>query len=127
MTTTVAIIGALIALLGVMGILSPVAMKGFAALFRSPAGMYTAVVFRLVIGVLLYRAGPYCRPDTPPVGWIVRLLGVLIVIAALALLVIGPTRFRTMLDWMLARSVTFLRCWAAVALVLGAFLIYAGL
>lgn len=126
MTYIVAAIGAIIALLGVTGVFSPAAMKAIATRFRSPAGMYAAVVIRLVMGVLLYWAGPYCRPETPWIGWVVRLVGVLVVVAAVVLLLLGPVRFRATIDWFLGRSPTFQRCWAAMATVFGAFLIYAG-
>jgi hypothetical protein len=121
----VAIIGLLVALVGVIGLASPEAFKAFASRFRSPAGMYTAIAIRLVVGILLYWGGAYCHPARPWVGWLVRLIGLLVFVAGLVMLVLGEARFKKTMDWVLGLPPAAQRVWSAVALVIGVFLFFA--
>lgn len=126
MTTVVAILGAIITLLGISGLTSPDAMKWVGSRFRTPSGMVAAVVIRVVAGVLLILAGPSCRPDMSWVSTTVQMVGGLAIAAAVLLLFIGPARFRATLDWSLNKPPAFLRGWSLIAIVLGGFLLYAG-
>jgi hypothetical protein len=127
MAIIVAVIGGVTAALGLTGVLYPQVMRQFAARFRDPPGMYIASAVRLVLGALLIWAGPACRPESPWVGVAVRLFGVLIVVSAGVILLAGAERFRAIIDWSLTKSPGFLRGWSAVAVVLGALLLLAGL
>jgi hypothetical protein len=62
MTTLVAIFGALISLIGVIGVVSPETLMGIVtSAWRSSRGIYIAVGIRLVMGIILVIAAPSCR------------------------------------------------------------------
>lgn len=126
MAAIVAIIGGIVLLLGMVGVVSPATMKSIGNYFRTPGSLYVAVSIRVVIGALLIVAGPHCRPDTPWVGLTVRIIGGLVVVAAVTLLFLGSGRFLAMLDWGLSRPPMALRLWAVVAVAMGGFFLYAG-
>jgi hypothetical protein len=124
MTTVVAVVGVLAMLSGLIGVISPDTMKRLGVRFRSPAGIYSAIGIRLIVGGLLIWAGAACRPETPWVGWTVRGIGVLAVTVALVLLLVGRARFEALADWSLNRP-AILRFTSLVALLVGLFLTYA--
>jgi hypothetical protein len=126
MVAAVDIIGALAALVGILGMLSPDAMRRLDARFRSAAALYAAAAARLVVGVLLLFAAPQCRPDTPWVGWVVRFLGVVGIVAAIVMLLVGPGRLRPIVDWWINRPDSLIRGASLFLLAVGSLLLYAG-
>jgi hypothetical protein len=123
MTLIVVLFGVLIAALGITGIARPSTLMGLvSSVSKSEGGLYAAIVFRLVFGGVLILAAPNCRfPD------VVRILGVISVVSALVLPVLGYTRVRAIVDWWSSRSPVFVRSWALIATAFGLFLVYAGL
>lgn len=124
MPTFVAIFGAVIAVLGVVGAVFPGVMKAMARYFKKPGSVYFAAAFRLVLGTLLIVAGPYCRLEYHS-QQIVRLFGVLTFAAGVLLLLLGSHRLAAFIDWWMAKPTLFLRLWALVAVALGTYLMYA--
>jgi hypothetical protein len=90
-------------------------------LFWSKDRLWFAVALRLALGALLIYAAPECRAPLA-----VRALGVITVIAAIGLVVLGPERMDGFVHWWTKRSPTILRVWSVLGVLLGAFLIYAG-
>lgn len=127
MAMIVVLIGALSVLVGLFGIASPDSLKRLATHFRGPAGMYTAVFVRIAIGALLIWAGSACRPESPGVGWTVRVIGGITAAAGVVLLLLGYARYQALIDWSLRQPSSFLRSTSLITLVLGGFLIYAGI
>jgi hypothetical protein len=123
MTALVVILGALIAALGAAGVVSPRVLIGFVdSVWRRPRGIYGVVAVRLVLGVVLVVAAPDCRfPE------IVRILGVLSLVAAVVLPLLGRERLRRMIDWWISRPGGFIRAWSLAAVAFGVFLGYAGI
>jgi hypothetical protein len=109
-----------IAALGVLGLVAPRRLLTVAQSFQTPAGLYFAAALRLVFGVALLLAAPTSRAPG-----VVRLLGLLSLIAGLITPFFGVERFRRMLDWWAAQGPTFMRMWAGLALAFGAFIAYA--
>lgn len=104
---------------GVFGLVSPAGMSRFVSRFRSPAGFWTAVVLRLAFGVVLWRVAPASRAPA-----VLRALGVVSAASALALLLMGIPRFQAILSWWSRQSTVLVRVWSAVAVGLGAFLLW---
>jgi hypothetical protein len=114
------ILSLFVAVLGAVGIVSPVKLLAFARRFESQAGIYVAAVFRIIMGVVFLYSAPTSRfPE------IVRILGIVILVAGLITPLIGRERFRRMLHWWSARGSAFMRVWAGFALGFGLFLAYA--
>jgi hypothetical protein len=123
MTVLVVIFGALIAALGAAGVASPRVLIGFVdSAWRSPRGIYGIVAARLVLGVVLVVAAPDCRfPE------IVRVLGILSLVSAVLLPLLGRERLRPMIEWWISRPGGFIRAWSLVAVAFGIFVGYAGI
>ena len=122
MAIVVIILGLLIAGIGLVGVVRPAALLGLvAAVWRTNTGLYLAVGFRLVFGVLLLLAGPSCRfPLT------IQILGGVSIAGALALPIFGRERIWRITRWWMSRSHVFIRTWSLGAAAFGVFLVYAG-
>lgn len=121
MTLVVALIGLLIGGVGLFGMAQPKRLVTWVDSVWKPDRLWLAVAIRLALGVLLIYAAPQCRmPEA------VRIFGVITVLAALGLVVLGPERMRVFVHWWTERPPAIIRVWSVGGLLLGAFLIYAG-
>ncbi|MDP9141246.1 MAG: hypothetical protein M3O62_10695 [Pseudomonadota bacterium] len=120
MNRLAAFFGLVIAGIGLVGVAAPAALLEVSSFVLTPAGLYSAAAFRVVVGVVLVVAAAASRmPGT------VRVLGVLILIGGIATPLIGVDRVRTLIDWWSALGPMFMRAWAGLAVVLGLFVVYA--
>jgi hypothetical protein len=109
-----------IVVVSAVGVVSPARLFSILRLIQTPAGLYFASAFRVVLGVLLYLLAPSSKaPD------FIRIFGVLAVLAGLATPFVGLERIGTMMKWWTAKPGGVLRLWAAFALALGLSLIWA--
>jgi len=114
------VFGVLISALGVFGVVSPSKLLRLEEYSRKPPLRYIASVIRLLMGATLYLAAPASRA-----AGVLHALGIFIFVAGVVTLIFGPERFRKLVDWWSAHSPALARVWAALALVLGVFLVYA--
>lgn len=119
MAVIVAVVSIFVVGMGVFGLVSPTRMAAFVLRWRSKAGLWTASIGRLVFGVALWIVGPTSR--TPVV---LQVLAVLSVLSALVLPLLGVSRFESILSWWSRQSPAFMRSWSALAMALGAFLLW---
>ncbi len=110
----------LIAALGGLGVVSPDRLVDVVRRFQTPTGLYVAAAIRIVLGVALFFAAPTSRAPE-----LLRVLGVVILVAGLITPMFGLDRFRRLLEWWLSLGAGFRRAWAAITLVLGLLLAYA--
>jgi hypothetical protein len=120
MTLVALIICLLIAAVGALGVISPSRLLGVLRHAQSRAGLYAGSAVRVVLGVALFLASPTSRAPE-----LIRILGVVLIVAGLITPFIGLKRFRRLLDWFQAQGSAFVRVWAIVALALGLSLAYA--
>lgn len=109
-----------IAAVGALGVVSPSRLLAFVRRVQTPAGLYFAAGFRIVMGVAMFSAAATSRAPG-----LLQIFGVFVVLAGLATPFFGLPRYRALLDWWSARGTTFVRAWAAVAVVFGSLLAYA--
>lgn len=116
----VAAVGALIAMIGVCVTLFPGAVRELVTLVWSPNVVYGAVTFRIVAGAFFIFASDTC-------AWPLAIgtIGVLILVAGLTGLFIGLQRIEAMMVWFMKLSDTVWRAWAVIAVMFGAFIVYA--
>ena len=114
------ILSLFIAALAALGMVSPIKLLNIVRHFQSPAGIYAAAALRVILGVALFLAAPTSR-----VPEIVRILGIIILVAGLITPLFGLERFRRLLVWWSVRGTTFMRIWAGFALAFGLLLAYA--
>ena len=123
MSSIIVVFGIAVALLGMMGLVRPTGLIRFAeTAWQSSTGFYLAVTVRLVLGAVLIVAAPDCRfPD------VVRILGIVSLIAAAAAVILGHERLRSFVQWWVGRPAGFIRGWSGVAVAFGCFLVYAAI
>jgi hypothetical protein len=121
MPVIVTLFGAAIAALGVLGLIRPASLIRFvSAAWRSRAGLYLAIILRLVLGVALIGAASGSRfPDA------LGILGIISIVAALVASSVGFERLRAFVRWWTVRPSGFIQAWALVAAAFGVFLVYA--
>jgi hypothetical protein len=121
MTTVVALIGVLIGGFGLYGMAQPARLIAWVKSVWSQDRLWLAVGIRLVLGALLIYAAPECRAPQA-----VRVLGVITLVAAVGLVFIGSKRMNAFVQWWTERPSAVVRAWSVAAVLLGAFLVYAG-
>lgn len=113
------ILCAAIAAMGVVMIFKPAFAHELTRLLADKTGMWIATAIRAVLGLGLLAAASDSKAPT-----LLKLLGLLILIIAIVVPILGLDRHRRMIEWWLARKrMTELLCGAA-AFVFGIGLIY---
>ncbi|MAE65952.1 MAG: hypothetical protein CMJ18_16900 [Phycisphaeraceae bacterium] len=120
MAIIVPILAVLIILIGVIGLVQPKLLKSLVDRMSGKKQFWIAVGVRLVMGVLLLWVAPQCRWSI-----VVQVVGGIAILAAIAILVIGPVKLDLLVKWWLMRS-SRLRTSAIFAIAFGVLLLYAG-
>ena len=118
----VAALGVVIALMGAAVIAFPGAMREVAALVRAPKVLYGVVASRILTGAFFVFASSAC-------SWPLAIgtIGILALVAGFAGLFIGVQRIQALIDWVLKLSDNVLRFGAVLAVIMGAFIVYAAI
>src|SRR5438874_4706071 len=119
MTALALILCAAIAALGVLVIVSPARSNDLTRLFADKTGMWVATAIRAVLALGLLAAASESKAPM-----LLRIIGLLILIVAIVVPILGVDRHRRMIDWWLARNRKIEMICAAVAFVIGIGLIY---
>jgi hypothetical protein len=121
MRLLVLLVALLILTLGMMGIFFPEILLKIGQSVTTPRGLYLAAVLRIAIGVILVLGAATSRaPKT------LRLLGVLAIVAGMTTPILGVDRAKAILDWWSAQGPVVIRLHPGFAVIMGAFLLYAG-
>lgn len=119
MTVLVAILGVLIALLGLVGLVQPDRFRAMFATMDSRTRFAFAIGIRLAMaGLLWWLADELRHPH------VIRVLAVIALLAAIMLPIMGRTRLDKLIDWWLSRPDGLLRLSALLAAGFGGFLVY---
>jgi hypothetical protein len=119
MIALVLILCAAIAVFGVVVIIKPALAHDLTRLFADKTGMWIATAIRAVLALGLLAAASESKAPM-----LLRILGLLILIVAILMPILGLERHRRMIDWWLARSRTAQMLCGAAAFVFGIGLIY---
>lgn len=119
MTLLVALLGALIVILGAVGVVSPARFRGMFTAMPARTRYVFAVVTRLAMGALLWFLADELRHPQ-----VMRILAVIAVVAAVVILVIGQAKLDRFVDWWLARPDSLMRVSGLFAAAFGGFLVY---
>ncbi len=120
MDTVVKIIGIVINSIATVYLLKPQFMKQIMEFFKQGKRIYFAALLRLVLAVVFLLAARECD-----ITWVIVLLGILFLISALLIFILGAEKVKSILDWYLKQSLLVLRLFALIALAVGAIIIYA--
>jgi hypothetical protein len=113
------ILCAAMAAMGVIVIVKPGLAHEWTHMFADKRGMWIATAIRAVLGLGLLAAASESK-----VPLLLRLLGLVILIVAVVVPILGVDRHRRMIDWWLARRRTVEMICGAAAFVFGIGLIY---
>jgi hypothetical protein len=119
MDSIVKIVGIVIVLLAFLFLLKPDMMKHILNFFKQGKRVYFAGLVRLILAVVFLLAARECD-----ITWVIVVFGILFLISALSIFMIGAEKLRPMLDWFQNKSALFLRVMAVIILALGAIIIY---
>jgi multisubunit Na+/H+ antiporter MnhG subunit len=119
MTILVAFLGAVIALAGLVGVVSPTHFRGFFTRISPQSRYVMAIVIRLAMGALLWWLAAELRHPH-----VMRILAVIAVVAAVLLLLLGRARLDRFVDWWLVRPDGVMRMSGLFAAAFGAYLVY---
>jgi hypothetical protein len=115
----VSVVSIFVAGMGVLGLASPARMVSFVSRWQSKTGLWVAFIVRLAFGISLWLVVPTSRAPV-----VLQVLAVVSVVSALALPLVGVSRFKSMLSWWSSQSPGFMRVWSAVALAVGVFILW---
>jgi hypothetical protein len=113
------ILSAAIAGMGVVMIIRPALAQDLTRSFANKTGMWIATAIRAVLALGLLAAASDSKAPM-----LLRLLGLLILIVAIVMPILGLDRHRRLIDWWLARPRTVQILCGAAAFVFGIGLIY---
>jgi drug/metabolite transporter (DMT)-like permease len=113
------ILCAAIAVKGVLVIFKPALVQDLARLFADKSGMWIGAAIRAVLALGLFAAAAESKAPM-----LLRLLGLLILVTAIVMPILGLDRHRRMIDWWLGRKRTTQMLCGVAAFVLGVVLIY---
>jgi uncharacterized protein YjeT (DUF2065 family) len=119
MTVIIAALGALIVVVGLVGLVQPDRFRSMLRALDSQPRFRLAVVTRLVMGALLWWLADELRHP-----YVMRVLAVIAVLAAVGILIMGRERLDRLVDWWLSRPDGLLRGSVLLAAVFGAYLVY---
>lgn len=121
MSAVVSILGVIAAIIGLMGLAAPKYIINLVQHWRGPTRFRLAVGVRLVLGAFLLVVGPTCRLPV-----LVQALGVIAIVAAIVILIVGQQRLDSFIEWWLTRPPAVIRISALFAVSFGLLLVYAG-
>lgn len=107
--------GVFMVLVGTWGFLAPRRLTELVLRFATKSGLFVAVAIRLAIGVALWFAAPHSRGP-----FVLKVLSVLMVVAALALSFMGLKRYEGLIEWWARLSAARQRGWTLLAIAVGA-------
>ena len=114
------LLGVFVLFVGVWGVLTPGRMADFVNRFASKGGLAFAVVIRILIGLALWFAAPHSRAPL-----LLEVLGVVAIVAAVALPVMGLRRFEALVNWWTKLSPGVQRLNSLLVLAFGAAILWA--
>lgn len=119
MSVAALVIGLLIVAQGIVGLVAPELFQQLIQFIQTPPNIYFAAVVRIAFGIVLVLAAPQSRA---PVA--LRILGALILVGGLITPFLGVRVADVILGWW-SQGPGIVRAWAAGALVIGFFIVYA--
>jgi uncharacterized membrane protein HdeD (DUF308 family) len=122
LSAVVVIVGLLILGIGIVILISPAKLKRTLHIFLQRQWWHFVTVIRILIGILFVMAASETRAPS-----FVRVIGIMFILAGVAIPLVGFARIERLANWWLQRSDGILRLWALVASAFGAAVLWCGL
>ena len=113
------LIGIIIAVLGIVYLVSPKIMKQVIGYFDQDKKIYVGGVVRLLFAIILLLAASQCR-----LTGIVVVLGILFLVGGVLVFSLGMDKEKAALNWLKERPDMILRLFALIPVAVGVLLIY---
>ena len=114
------VFGLFLAAVGLVGVVAPSYILEIGRSLLTPMSLYVVAAFRIAVGVVLLLVAANSRLPV-----VVRILGIVIILAGVFTLSLGVERSRAILDWWSSQGELFMRLCLAGPLVVGLFIVYA--
>jgi len=101
-------------------LLKPGFMKQLMEFFKKGIRIYIAGLVRLALAVVFFSSYRECDKQ-----WIIFAFGILLLISAVLIFMLGPARIKPIIDWYQKQSSLLLRMAALILLAAGTVIIYA--
>lgn len=113
-------LGIVFVLIGFVFLLRPDVMKWLINFLKRGKRIYLDALIRIALAVIFLFGASQCSQK-----WIIAAFGIIFLLAGLLIIVLGPERTRSILDWYENQSLLIFRVIAIIPMVLGAIVIYA--
>ena len=114
------LIGLFVMAVGLVGVAAPSVLMRVAELTVTSVGLYAIAALRIGIGIVLILVAPTSRAPK-----LLRVFGIIALVAGLTTPVVGVDRARAILDWESAQGPALIRFGAGFALAFGGFIAFA--
>jgi len=119
LTEAAAIVGVMIAGVGLLGVAAPLVLLDLGRWLLGPGGLYAVAVIRIAFGLLLLRVASISRMPKA-----LRVIGAVILINGVMTPFVGVERSEALLNWFSNQGTMFVRAAATLAIAFGAFVVY---
>jgi hypothetical protein len=113
------LIALLAVVVGFVALIKPEVLLALGDRVVTPAGLYGIGALRVLVGIVLVLVARESRTPT-----VLRVIGVVVVLAGLALPILGIERTRAIMDWQAMQSGALLRLAGLVIVAFAAFLAF---
>jgi len=118
MDMVIKVIGIVLVLLALGCLIKPDLLRGTMRFFSKGSRVYAVALMRFALAVVFFVAARECRNV-----WVIIAFGVLFLLSGMLIIILGPKRISTMIDWYLKQSSLLLRFLALIAAALGVVII----
>lgn len=113
------LIGILMVCMGIVNIINPALMKKMIAFWQKGKNIYLGGLLRCLFGIIFLLSATQAR-----IPLVIYVLGVIILLGALAIFTMGLKKMKAILIWWDSRPYSILRAIAFIVLIIGGLVIY---
>jgi len=114
MNMVIRIIGIVLVLFALLGLIKPDFLRGIMMFFKKGNRIYIPALIRFALAVVFFlgarESGHF---------WVIFVFGILFLLSGLLIIILGPKKIGSILDWYLKQPVLFLRFLTLVAAAFG--------
>lgn len=118
MDMVIRIIGIVLVLFALLCLIKPDFFRGIMRFFKKGRRIYIPALIRFALAIVFFLGARESENF-----WVIFAFGILFLLSGMLIIMLGPKRISTMLDWYLKQSVLFLRFLALVTAAFGVVII----
>ena len=118
MDMVIKIIGIVLVLLALGCLIKPDLLRGSMRFFGRGSRVYAIAMMRFALAVVFFVAARECRN-----AWVILAFGILFLLSGLLIVMLGPKKISSMIDWYLKQSALLLRFLSLIAAALSVVII----